>query len=146
MTDTEGLARLGAPPDEVSRLINETFAEMVFTWGDVHADPHPANLLVRRTPPPADDDLHSRGGWQGGVRGRPRGSWQLVLLDHGLYRRLDDSFRLEYAGLWHSLVFAGGCPRGAGVGVHRAAHACPTSCTCIKAGLCRLRGKAWDPL
>lgn len=28
--------------------------------------------------------------------------------DHGLYRRLDDAFRLEYAGLWHSLVFAGG--------------------------------------
>ncbi len=27
--------------------------------------------------------------------------------DHGLYRQLDDAFRLEYAGLWHSLVFAG---------------------------------------
>jgi aarF domain-containing kinase len=32
---------------------------------------------------------------------------QLVLLDHGLYRDLDDEFRLAYAGLWRSLVFAG---------------------------------------
>ncbi len=31
---------------------------------------------------------------------------QLVLLDHGLYRELKDDFRLEYAGLWRSLVFA----------------------------------------
>lgn len=44
---------------------------------------------------------------QAGCCSKPRGQWQLVLLDHGLYRRLDDSFRLEYAGLWHSLVFAG---------------------------------------
>lgn len=31
-----------------------------------------------------------------------------MLLDHGLYRRLDDQFRLEYAGLWRSLIFGGG--------------------------------------
>jgi predicted unusual protein kinase regulating ubiquinone biosynthesis (AarF/ABC1/UbiB family) len=37
--------------------------------------------------------------WQDG---RP----QLVLLDHGLYRHIDDGFRLQYAGLWHALVFA----------------------------------------
>lgn len=44
---------------------------------------------------------------QSGCCSKLRGQWQLVLLDHGLYRQLDDSFRLEYAGLWHSLVFAG---------------------------------------
>lgn len=32
-----------------------------------------------------------------------------MLLDHGLYRRLDDQFRVEYAGLWRSLIFGGGC-------------------------------------
>lgn len=32
--------------------------------------------------------------------GRP----QIVLLDHGLYRRLDDSFRREYCRLWQALV------------------------------------------
>ena len=34
-----------------------------------------------------------------------RGRAELVLLDHGLYRRLGDGFRLEYAGLWRALVF-----------------------------------------
>ena len=29
---------------------------------------------------------------------------QLVLLDHGLYRRIDDAFRLEYAALWAALL------------------------------------------
>jgi aarF domain-containing kinase len=108
VTDLEGLKRLGAPPSDVAALISEAFSEMIFTFGDVHCDPHAANLLVRRTPdggcaPPTG------GGWQGGGCGgaAPRGKWQLVLLDHGLYRRLDDTFRLEYAGLWHSLVFAG---------------------------------------
>ncbi len=34
------------------------------------------------------------------------GKTQLVLLDHGLYRQVDDAFRLQYAGLWRSLIFA----------------------------------------
>jgi hypothetical protein len=29
-----------------------------------------------------------------------------VLLDHGLYKQIDDDFRHEYAGLWRSLVLA----------------------------------------
>jgi|APGre2960657404_1045060.scaffolds.fasta_scaffold160061_1 aarF domain-containing kinase len=32
------------------------------------------------------------------------GGHQLVLLDHGLYRRIDDAFRLEYAALWAALL------------------------------------------
>lgn len=43
----------------------QVFTEMIFVFGDVHCDPHAANMLVQR------------GRW-----GRPR----LVLLDHGLYR------------------------------------------------------------
>lgn len=31
---------------------------------------------------------------------------QLVLLDHGLYRHIDDKFREEYAGLWRALIFS----------------------------------------
>jgi hypothetical protein len=34
------------------------------------------------------------------------GRVQLVLLDHGLYRQMDDAFRVQYAGLWHALIFA----------------------------------------
>ena len=60
-----------------------TFSDMIFEHGFVHCDPHEANMLVRR------------------VGGRPR----LILLDHGLYREIDDAFRLEYAALWRSLIF-----------------------------------------
>ena len=34
------------------------------------------------------------------------GHVQLVLLDHGLYKSITDSFRLEYAALWRALIFA----------------------------------------
>ncbi|KAL4448834.1 hypothetical protein ABPG77_007551 [Micractinium sp. CCAP 211/92] len=107
VTDRAGLAALGAAPADVAALISETFNEMIFAFGDVHCDPHAANLLVRRAPPAGASTASRGGNWQGGNGGAaPRGKWQLVLLDHGLYRQLDDAFRLEYAGLWHSLVFA----------------------------------------
>lgn len=108
VTDREGLAALGAAPAEVAALMAKCFNEMIFTFGDVHCDPHAANLLVRATPlPAASTHTSPSSNWKGGDGGAaPRGRWQLVLLDHGLYRQLDDSFRLDYAGLWHSLVFA----------------------------------------
>lgn len=50
-----------------------------------YLDPHEANLLVR--PHPSDPT-------------KP----QIVLLDHGLYRQLDDSFRRDYCRLWQSIM------------------------------------------
>lgn len=50
-----------------------------------HCDPHAGNVFVQRRSP---------------TDARPR----LILLDHGLYKSLDDSFRLSYAHLWHSLI------------------------------------------
>lgn len=90
VTDQKGLMQLGISPQAVARLISMVFADMIFKYGDVHADPHAANMLLRRAPSES---------------GRSGQSWQLVLLDHGLYRRLDDRFRLEYAYLWRSLIF-----------------------------------------
>jgi aarF domain-containing kinase len=40
------------------------------------------------------------------VRRAPGGGPQLVLLDHGLYRRIDDAFRRQYAALWRALILA----------------------------------------
>jgi aarF domain-containing kinase len=40
------------------------------------------------------------------VRKGPSGAVQLVLLDHGLYRQIDDDFRREYAALWRALILA----------------------------------------
>jgi aarF domain-containing kinase len=61
---------------------------MTFTWGFVHCDPHPGNILVRRHPDPK--------------RGR-KGEPQIVLIDHGLYIPLREQFREEYCTLWRSL-------------------------------------------
>ena len=72
--EAQGLSARG-----VARLLSEVFCEMVFLHGFVHCDPHPGNVLVRT---------------------RPDGSPQLVLLDHGLYRDVEDATRLHYCALW----------------------------------------------
>eukprot|EP00884_Botryococcus_braunii_P012895 jgi/Botrbrau1/21606/Bobra.43_1s0012.2 len=82
ITDAIGLAQMGAAPSEMAHIVSQTFNEMIFRYGFVHCDPHAGNLLVRMR------------------EGRP----QLVLLDHGLYRQLDDRFRLDYAGLWQAII------------------------------------------
>jgi predicted unusual protein kinase regulating ubiquinone biosynthesis (AarF/ABC1/UbiB family) len=70
VTDAEGLREAGLNPHQVAQLLNDAYAEQLFTHGVLHADPHPGNLLVQRT------------------RGGPR----LVLLDHGLTLDLEPSF------------------------------------------------------
>lgn len=34
-------------PKDVAELIATTFSEMIFVFGEVHCDPHAANLLIR---------------------------------------------------------------------------------------------------
>ncbi|GMH41510.1 hypothetical protein BSKO_09420 [Bryopsis sp. KO-2023] len=84
VTDREGLQEIGVDPKEVADLLSTTFSEMVFVFGEVHCDPHEANLLVRNE----------------------NGRAELVLLDHGLYQMIDNDFRHDYAALWHALIFA----------------------------------------
>ena len=60
------LQEYGFKPEKVAELVSRTFNEMVFIHGDVHCDPHAANLFLRKNP--------------------VDGSMQLVILDHGLYR------------------------------------------------------------
>lgn len=105
LSDAEALAALGLDPREVATLLIETWSRMIFGSGFVHCDPHPGNLLVRRMP----------GGGPGGAA-RP----QLVLLDHGMYRRLTPSFRRSYCSLWHALLthdHASGRTAARGLGV-----------------------------
>ncbi|OMO76004.1 hypothetical protein COLO4_25712 [Corchorus olitorius] len=90
--DVNTIQKLGMQPNEVARLVSQTFAEMMFKHGFVHCDPHAANLLVRPTP--------GKRSFFG--KKKP----QLILLDHGLYKELDFSTRFSYASLWRALVFA----------------------------------------
>ncbi|KAJ1553791.1 hypothetical protein HK405_006878, partial [Cladochytrium tenue] len=85
VNNVAGLLELGVRPRDVAVLVCDAFAEMVFCHGVVHCDPHPGNMLVVRSP--ADPT-------------KP----QLVLLDHGMYRTLDDRFRKLYCNLWKAMV------------------------------------------
>ncbi|KZT52596.1 ABC1-domain-containing protein [Calocera cornea HHB12733] len=84
LTDKDQLAAWGLSPKETMDIALNAFSAMIFSWGWVHCDPHPGNVLVRRDP------LHPT---------HP----QIILLDHGLYIPLPDKFRHEYSLLWRSL-------------------------------------------
>jgi len=98
MTDTEKLRDTKLDPSEVARLISKTFCEQIYRHGFVHCDPHTANVLVRVSDSPVT--LYDRLRSLFSLSPRP----QIVLLDHGLYRQLDDKFRRDYCRLWRGLV------------------------------------------
>jgi aarF domain-containing kinase len=51
-------------PYEVADKLSQLYSQMIFIHGFVHSDPHPGNILVKKT---------------------PTGRVDIVLLDHGLY-------------------------------------------------------------
>ncbi|KAF9220569.1 ABC1-domain-containing protein [Gyrodon lividus] len=71
----------------IMQTMVELFSAQMFSWGWVHCDPHPGNIIIRPHP---SNPTHP----------------QLVLLDHGLYVRVRESFRREYATLWRGLLAA----------------------------------------
>ncbi|XP_061376625.1 putative ABC1 protein At2g40090 [Gastrolobium bilobum] len=93
VNDVKTIQKLGIRPHELSMLVSQTFAEMMFKHGFVHCDPHAANLLVRPLPSS-----------KGSILGRRKP--QLILLDNGLYKELDFDTRTNYAALWKALIFA----------------------------------------
>lgn len=87
--DVEGIQKQRIDPKQVAEVLVEVFAEMVFCHGHLHGDPHPGNILVKATP----DSKGAR-------------KFELVLLDHGLYRLLDEEFRGDFCRLWKALILA----------------------------------------
>ncbi|KAL5570775.1 hypothetical protein UlMin_020372, partial [Ulmus minor] len=73
----------GIDPIKVAKVFAEVFAEMIFVHGFVHGDPHPGNILVCP---------------------EGRNGFSLVLLDHGIYKQLNEGFRLNYCQLWKALI------------------------------------------
>jgi aarF domain-containing kinase len=71
---------------EVGKILTDTFNRQIFELGFVHSDPHPGNLFIRKEK----------------INGKEK--TKLILLDHGLYRILDDSFRLNYCLLWKGII------------------------------------------
>ena len=95
---------LGLAPAELAFLVCEVFSAMIFDQGFVHCDPHPGNMLARRLPEPSGSS--SPHGTRGRMWRRRRPRAQLVVLDHGMYRELTESFRASYSRLWVSLLTA----------------------------------------
>ncbi|KAB1211359.1 putative aarF domain-containing protein kinase 1 [Morella rubra] len=81
--NVEFLKEQGINPIKVANALVEVFAEMIFIHGFVHGDPHPGNILVSP---------------------EGRKGFSLVILDHGIYKQLDEGFRLDYCELWKALI------------------------------------------
>jgi aarF domain-containing kinase len=86
-TDVERIDSIGICRRETAKLISSVFNAQIFENGLVHCDPHQSNVLLREHP-------------------RKKGKPQIVLVDHGLYKRLDPSFQESYARLWTGIVMA----------------------------------------
>ena len=86
-TDVERIDSIGICRRETAKLISSVFNAQIFESGLVHCDPHQSNVLLREHP-------------------RKKGKPQIVLVDHGLYKRLDPQFQQSYARLWTGIVMA----------------------------------------
>jgi len=84
LNDRKQLEEWGFKPREVMDIAIQVASAMTFSWGFVHCDPHPGNILVR--PHPSNSK-------------KP----QVILIDHGLYIPLSKKFREQYCTLWRSL-------------------------------------------
>ncbi|KAF9348644.1 hypothetical protein BGX34_002321 [Mortierella sp. NVP85] len=73
---------------DVSKEMARTFSQMIYKDGFLHCDPHPGNVMIR--PKPEGSPSHY--------------NFEIVLLDHGLYRELTPAFRLDYAKLWTAVM------------------------------------------
>lgn len=80
---SDGKGGLGISLRPVMQTIVDLFSAQMFLWGSVHCDPHPGNIFIRRLP-----------------SGKP----EIVLIDHGLYIRMNTNFRHQYSLFWKSLL------------------------------------------
>jgi aarF domain-containing kinase len=71
---------------DVALILSDVFNKQIFQFGFVHSDPHPGNLFVRKEKVDGEDIT------------------RLIILDHGLYRDLDDNFRYNYSCLWRGII------------------------------------------
>ena len=62
---------------------------MIFKYGFVHADPHPGNIFVR----PKEDQENKK-----------HKDYDIVLLDHGIYRELSPEVLKNYSKLWTGII------------------------------------------
>jgi aarF domain-containing kinase len=72
---------------ELARLLSKSFCHLIFKEGFVHSDPHQGNLYVKEI-----------------INKRGKKVPQLIILDHGIYKILDKSTRINYTKLWKGIL------------------------------------------
>ncbi|KAF8381913.1 hypothetical protein PRIPAC_71055 [Pristionchus pacificus] len=77
------LKEKGIDTHDVCRKLGRLISEMIFQKGYLHSDPHPGNILVHK---------------------KDNGQVEIVILDHGLYLTIEDTFRRQYSQLWLALL------------------------------------------
>lgn len=101
--EIQQLEARGFDPKAVAHMVTRVFGEMVFHHGFVHCDPHPGNMLVRWAPSKTSSSASASKGISGQTASRG-GLPQLVILDHGLYREIDEGVRVNYCRLWLAMI------------------------------------------
>lgn len=89
----QGLKECGFDLTRIMSQITKIYARQVFTWGVVHCDLHPGNLMVRQVKVPYDN-------WLIRFFKKEKTIQQLVILDHGLYEHFDPKFKRQYSEFW----------------------------------------------
>ena len=83
LTDPKTLTEAGFSLQDVMETVVSIFAYQIFQSGFVHADPHPGNIIIRKS------SISNRA--------------EVCLLDHGLYVEETDKFRQQYCQFWKAL-------------------------------------------
>jgi aarF domain-containing kinase len=82
ITNLEYLRKNNIDFKQVSTYLSDVFYKQIFEFGFVHSDPHPGNIFVRKE------------------KENGKVTTKIILLDHGLYRDYDETFRYNYCNLW----------------------------------------------
>ncbi|XP_071552103.1 uncharacterized aarF domain-containing protein kinase 5 isoform X1 [Panulirus ornatus] len=83
ISDVASISKAGLNLKDIDKKLIDAFAEQIFHTGFVHADPHPGNVLIRRS---------------------KHGGAEIVILDHGLYQFLPTTVRQPLCRLWKAIV------------------------------------------
>ena len=84
LVDAETVKAAGFDSKDIMTKVIRIFSEQIFRTGNVHSDPHPGNLMVRKN--------------------KRTGKVEIVLIDHGLYEQLPPEQRQAFASFWHSVI------------------------------------------
>lgn len=87
------LSNLGYNTAKIMSQITKIYARQVFTWGVVHCDLHPGNLMARKIEV-ENDNILTKLIW------KKKTVQQLVILDHGLYEHFTPLFKRQYSEFW----------------------------------------------